>query len=234
MKLGIIICDQVRQQLQPEFGDYPAMFANLLRQVDDQLELEFFSAINLELPDDIDACDGYLISGSRWGVNDDLAWIRQLEQFIQQLYLANKGLVGICFGHQLIGKALGGLVEKSAKGRGVGVALNQVSQLQPWMIPVQNRLNLVVSHQDQIIDPPPHTRVLLGNEFCPYAMIQVGAHTLGIQGHPEFSRQYSQALINCRKEQLGASVVAIASHSLSHQVDDVVAMTWLINFLKQS
>ncbi len=33
MKLGILLCDHVNQALQPEFGDYPAMFEKLLSQI---------------------------------------------------------------------------------------------------------------------------------------------------------------------------------------------------------
>jgi GMP synthase-like glutamine amidotransferase len=234
MKLGILLCDQVQEQLQPEFGDYPAMFNELLQRVDEALDVQYFSAINHELPANIDDCDFYMTSGSRWGVNDDKLWIRELEEFIRVLYEAGKGFVGICFGHQLIAKSLGGCVEKSPKGWGIGIAFSDVISLQSWMKPTKDKLDLVVSHQDQITKLPPQAEVLVSNDFCPYSMFTVGHHFLGIQGHPEFSRQYSLALMNSRKDRIKKSVIDAASATLIHEVDDVLVMKWLVNFLKQS
>lgn len=122
MKLGILQCDDVRSSLQPDFGNYASMFEALFQQVDKALELRFYLVINGQFPQHIDECDAYICSGSKWGANDDDLWVRQLEDFIRALYTARKGLVGICFGHQLIAKALGGEVEKSPLGWGVGIA----------------------------------------------------------------------------------------------------------------
>jgi GMP synthase (glutamine-hydrolysing) len=233
MRVGILVCDQVQSILQDEFGDYPAMFSALLHQVDDTLEIRYFSAINRELPADINDCDAYMTTGSRWGVNDDKLWIRELEDFIRLLYEADKGFIGICFGHQLIAKALGGRVDKSDKGWGIGVAFSEVIAAQDWMLPMQSKLDLVVSHQDQITELPPHSKILASNDFCPYSMIQVGS-LLGLQGHPEFSRQYSLALMNTRKDRISAPVICAGSKTLKHEVDDLLAMKWLISFLKQA
>ena len=233
MKLGILICDQVQEQLQPEFGDYPAMFNELLQQVDKKLEIQYFSAINHELPADIDDCDFYMTSGSRWGVNDDQLWIIELEDFIRALYKAGKGFVGICFGHQLIAKSLGGRVDKSPKGWGIGISFSDVITTQSWMTPMKSKLNLIVSHQDQITKLPPLSQVLVSNDFCPYSMFLVGDNFIGIQGHPEFSHQYSLALINSRRGRISASVIDAASETLTHKTDNVLVMKWLINFLKQ-
>jgi GMP synthase-like glutamine amidotransferase len=233
MKLGILICDQVQPQLQPAFGDYPAMFDDLFQRVDQTLDIVYFSAIKRELPKDIDACDCYMTSGSRWGANDEQLWISELEDFIRKLYQGGKGFVGICFGHQLIAKSLGGKVDKSPKGWGIGVACSQVLTTQGWMTAAKSNINLVVSHQDQISELPPQTTVLMSNDFCPYSMIQVGQHFLGMQGHPEFSRQYSFALMDSRRDRISASVIDAASATLTKEVDDELVMQWLINFLKQ-
>lgn len=234
MRLGILICDRVQEKLQTEFGDYPEMFLDIITSIDPQIEVEFFSAIDRELPVDINACDVYMTSGSRWGINDDSIWIHELEDFIRQLYEGGKGFVGICFGHQLMAKLLGGRVSKSNKGWGIGIAFSEVVKPKSWMISPQVKLDLVVSHQDQIVELPPQTQILLSNDFCPFSMIQINNHFLGIQGHPEFSRAYSLALMNSRKHLIPAPVIEIGANSLSHEVDDVLAMRWLLNFLQQT
>jgi GMP synthase (glutamine-hydrolysing) len=233
MKLGILICDEVQPQLQAEFGDYPEMFSQLLQSVDEQLEIVYFSAINQNLPSDIRACDCYITSGSRYGVNDDQLWIRELEVFIRALYDGGIGFAGICFGHQLIAKALGGRVEKSPKGWGIGLAFSDVVTTQSWMTMAKDKINLIVSHQDQISELPPNAEVLMSNSFCPYSMIKVGNNFLGLQGHPEFSREYSFALMDSRRDRISADVIDAGSATLTHDVDDVMVMQWIVNFLKQ-
>jgi len=234
MKLGILLCDHVQEQLQGEFGDYPQMFRELLHQVDRTLEIEIFEVIAGQFPTDIDQCDAYITSGSRWGVTDGLPWVEKLSEFIRQLYLAKKGFVGICFGHQLIAQALGGEVTKSDKGWGIGIAFSDIIKQKSWMEPLQPTLDLVVSHQDQISRLPQDSQVLLSNSFCPYAMVQVGEHFLGIQGHPEFSRSYSLALMNSRKDRIPADVIDNGAATLKQQTDDLIATRWILKFLEQT
>jgi GMP synthase-like glutamine amidotransferase len=52
---------------------------------------------------------------------DDDPWILQLIEFVKVAYNAGKPLVGICFGHQIIARALGGKVTRSTRGWEVAV-----------------------------------------------------------------------------------------------------------------
>jgi len=234
MKLGILQCDDVRSSLQPDFGNYASMFEMLFQQVDEALELRFYLAIDGQLPQHIDECDAYVCSGSKWGANDGDPWIHQLEDFIRTLYAEGKGLVGICFGHQLIAKALGGEVETSPLGWGVGIAHANVLAEQSWMQPQQGNIALVVCHQDQVCKLPLGTQVLMSNDFCPYSMFQVDSHFLGLQGHPEFSRLYSAVLMEQRRDIIPADTINSAMASLNYQVDDKLITKWILAFLRQT
>lgn len=230
MKIGVLQCDTVLAELQQEFGDYPDMFRRLMRQASADMELIFYNAIAGALPADINECDGYMTTGSRHGVNDGSAWIQQLEHFVRALYAANKKLVGICFGHQLIAKALGGRVERSAKGWGVGVARKRVAKRKPWMQPFQETIQLVVSHQDQVTKLPQGAEVLAASEFCPFYMLAYQGHFLSLQGHPEFCKSYSRALTQKRRDRIPADRVEQALASLEQPVDDVVVARWINGF----
>lgn len=234
MKLGILQCDDVRSSLQPEFGSYASMFKALFQQVDEDLELNFYLVIDGQFPQHVDECDAYVCSGSKWGVNDDDFWIRQLEDFIRALYLERKGLVGICFGHQLMAKALGGQVETSPRGWGVGIAHANVLTKRSWMQPKQDKVALVVCHQDQVCKLPLGARVLMANDFCPYSMFQVDSHFLGLQGHPEFTALYSSALMQQRRDIIPANTIATALDSLRYQADDKLMAQWVLAFLRHS
>ncbi|NQZ93302.1 MAG: GMP synthase [Moritella sp.] len=234
MKLGILQCDDVRNSLQSDFGNYAAMFEALFQQVDEALELRFYLVIDGQFPQHIDECDAYICSGSKWGVNDEDPWIRELEDFIRALYTEGKGLVGICFGHQLIAKALGGEVEKSPLGWGVGIAHADVLTEPSWMQPKQGNIALVVCHQDQVCKLPRSATILMSNDFCPYSMFQVDAHFLGLQGHPEFTAQYSAVLMEQRRDIIPADTINSAMDSLNYQADDKLITKWILAFLRQT
>lgn len=233
MKLGVLLCDHVQLALQTEFGDYIDMFGQAIYQCDSSIVVQFYCVVDGDFPDNIEACDAYMASGSKASVNDDLPWVNALERFVWQLFLAKKPFVGICFGHQMIAKALGGKVAHSEKGWGIGVAKAIVHTDKQWMLSKQSQVKLVVSHQEQVCQLPPETEVIMGNDFCPYGMIKVAEHFLGLQGHPEFSRAYCYALMHSRKDIIAKKNFNQGLSSLTLAVDDQLVMSWLLNFLKQ-
>ena len=231
MNLGILKCDSVSAQFVAEHGQYPEMFDTLLRPADPNLRLTVFDAERGELPTDIHAVDAYLITGSRHGVNDGFPWIAQLEDFVRTLHRAGKKVVGICFGHQLIAKALGGRVIKSPKGWGVGMSQNTMYRFKPWMEITPKQFNLLVSHQDQVVELPKLAEVLAGSDFCPNYMMQIGPNMLTIQGHPEFTTEYSRDLMISREDSIDDVLFAKAIKSLELREDDALIAAWIVQFL---
>jgi GMP synthase-like glutamine amidotransferase len=61
-------------------------------------------------------------------------------------------------------------------------------------------------------------------------MLQYQNHLISVQGHPEFSRDYSRELTLSRQNCIAPSRVREALHSLNAEVDDVLVMRWIINF----
>jgi GMP synthase-like glutamine amidotransferase len=232
MKLGLLQCDDVTEALRPQFGTYPDMFSRLLLGIAPDIQLITYNALNGELPQNINECDGYITTGSQFSVNDNDHWIEELQNFISRLAQHNKKFVGICFGHQLLAKALGGKVEKSERGWGIGVSFNRIQRQKPWMHPSQGSLDLLVSHQDQVIDLPHGVEVLASSHFCPNYMLQYGDHMISIQGHPEFSKEYVNALIERRRDLIPAERVEEGQASLQAPVDDQLMVQWFINFFR--
>ena len=93
------------------------------------------SALDGELPSDLNECDAWLITGSRHDAYSDIPWILALRDWIRRAHDANVKLAGICFGHQVIAQALGGEVVKSTKGWGLGVSVHPMQEAKPWMQP---------------------------------------------------------------------------------------------------
>lgn len=232
MRIGILQCDDVMESLQPAHGNYPEMLTQLLREQDPALEIELYPAHLGRLPGALDECDGYVTTGSRYGVTDGLPWIEALRDFVVELHVARHKLVGICFGHQMMAAALGGEVQKSDKGWGVGLSFNDILAQKPWMQPFKPSLDLIVSHQDQVTRLPEGAEVLASSRFCPYYMVQYDEHFLGVQGHPEFCKAYSCDLMQARRGSVIPEVrVREGLASLSGEVDDKLMMAWIVRFL---
>lgn len=233
MLIGLLQTGSVQAEYQPRFKDYPDMFIDLLQRVETELKFKVYKTQAGEYPSAVHECDCYLVTGSKAAVYDREPWIEKLSDYLLELNTRAKKLAAVCFGHQLVAQTFGGITRKSEKGWGVGVHTMKVFTKEPWMQPYQDECKVVVSHQDQVMELPHGARLVAGNEFCPNSMFQLGENILTIQGHPEFSKDYSRALMEHRREQIGESTVVPALASLALPVDDLVLARWLLNFLAE-
>ena len=231
MHLGILKVDSVRSEFVDEFGDYPDMFRQLLLQANPTLQISVFDVQRGEIPKP-DHCDGYLITGSRDSVYDDLPWIPPLIEFVAKLRDQKIKLAAICFGHQLVAHFFGGKVGPAKAGWAVGVHTSDIVASRSWMTPEVASLNLLSSHKDQVLELPSDASVYASNEFCPIAGFTVGDHTLTIQGHPEFQPGYSEQLMTFRKNLLGEQVYEEGIASLNQPVDQALMGKWLVSFFE--
>ena len=238
MKIGILETGLVNENLSDKFEPYPAMFEYLLKRSEKGFEYASYSVIGGELPQSIDECDGWLITGSRHGVYEGLDWMLRLQGFIREVHDADIPLVGICFGHQIIAQALGGQVEKSDRGWSVGVQQYDIRERKSWMEKNDNEdtVNIYAYHQDQVVEKPPGATVLLESDFCPYAGLVYGDSAISIQAHPEFEAAYEFALLDL----FGGSIVPEdrADKAKAKMSDGNVAETdrlskWITQFFRQ-
>ncbi|MFI2811461.1 MULTISPECIES: gamma-glutamyl-gamma-aminobutyrate hydrolase family protein [Microbulbifer] len=233
MKIGVLKTDDVRKELVGEFGEYPEMFAQLLRDQDPSLEFVTYEVQHGHYPDDVDEVDAYLITGSKTGVYEDKPWIPPLMEFVRMLRERGKPTIGICFGHQLIAQALGGKTRKSDKGWGVGVHTYELQETPSWMSEPLDQFSLLVSHQDQVETLPPGARILASSDFCPMAMVQVDENMLTFQAHPEFTKPYSNSLMELRREAFGGDVVEKGQASLQNDIHESTVAKWMLEFLRK-
>ena len=192
MHIAILITGPIISEVQDTFKSYGEKFEKWLKPfMPTHCQFNYIEVyLNQPLPDS-DQFDGYLITGSRYAAYEDHRWRKTLEQLILDIHQRNIPLFGVCFGHQIIAQALGGKVQKSSKGWGVGSQIYQTKHHNS--LPLQQPY--YVFHQDQITQMPASATCLAGNDFCPYAVLQYGSYTYSVQFHPEFSTWYFDALI---------------------------------------
>lgn len=231
MKLGILKTDTVRPEWVPQFGEYPDMFVALLSRADPSLEFAVYDVERGDYPADIDDVDAYLITGSKANAYDDKPWITTLMEFVRELHRRRKKILGICFGHQLVAQALGGEIQKSPKGWGVGVHTHRFSSAPSWHDQGDLDLDILVSHQDQVLTVAQGAQVLAGSEFCENAVCQLGEHILTFQGHPEFVSGYARELMDSRKALIADDTFATGMASLGGEQQGQRVARWMVNFL---
>ncbi len=230
MRAAILQCDDILEKFQPCFGHYPKMIKHMFDRVSPSISFDTYDCQRGQFPDDINEHDFFLTTGSRASVYEDFEWIHQLISFVQQLDKQKKKLIGICFGHQLIAQACGGKVERSKNGWGIGVAKNRVIANPAWMVEKPTEINILTSHQDQIIELPNDTLVISESDFCPFFIVQWGKHFLTIQGHPEWNSDYSRALINDRKAIIPTDRINSGLKSLATKPDNALFVSWIMQF----
>jgi GMP synthase-like glutamine amidotransferase len=212
-RVGILECDHVDDRYTSIGGDYVDMFERLLPTVD----LVRYDVVNGVVPDRPDECDGWLATGSRHSVYEDLDWIKRTGAFVAKAQQAGAPFVGICFGHQLLAHFTGG---RTAKADGWGVGAHDLDTGQ----------RLLYLHQDQVMALPAGAKRVASADHCTNAVFTNGA-SLGIQAHPEFPAEYVEALLVAREERIGRDEVEAALASLDAPRHEDVAAAWMLRTL---
>jgi GMP synthase-like glutamine amidotransferase len=225
MKIGIIECGPVPAPLQAQYISYPAMFEAQLKPLLPGASFTTISVVNGEALPAPDACDAWLIPGSRHGVYDDLPWIEPLKDFIRAAAKLKRPMAGVCFGHQIIAEALGGKVEKAGIGFRIGM-----ERYETTLDGVPQTIAMPAFHQDQIVVPPPNSEVVARSAACAFAALRYqDAPVFSVQFHPEFSRAYLADLINCMGQQSAQPGLPADSGATEE-----IGMRWIAAFLAGS
>jgi len=233
MKAAILQCDQVLDKFRPQFGDYPGMIRRMFADAGyPDIDFDVWDCRQQQYPDEPAAYDFFITTGSKDDAYGDTAWIHRLIEFTRELDQRGIKLIGICFGHQVMALALGGRVEKSTKGWGIGLAHNRITTHPEWMRPASDRLDLIVSHQDQITElPGSGETVIAESDFCPFFMLQWNPHFLSVQGHPEWRRDYARALLEDRRDRIDEVLIEQALSSLQQRPDNALFTRWIMEFV---
>lgn len=186
-RFAVLKAGTANRQARERLGDYSGMFTALLArpgQVWDVHDVQ-----HGKFPPDLTRYRGFAITGSRASVYDGEPWIARLLETIREIHTRGIPLLGMCFGHQAVAKALGGEVKPNPKGWDVGVrdlVLTAQGQALPPLGLAPQPLRIFKLHMDAVTRLPTGAVHLASSAHVEHEIFALGATTLCLQGHAEF------------------------------------------------
>ncbi|CAN5426380.1 type 1 glutamine amidotransferase [soil metagenome] len=171
------------------------------------------TAVDVEFPDPL-GYDVIVPLGSRWSVYDDelrAGWVGAQMALVRDAVAAGVGVLGVCFGGQLVAQALGGTVRKAPSTE---LGWHQINTHRTDLIPEGPWFEW---HSDQFSIPPGATE-LARNTHSPQAFMLGTA--VGLQFHPELDEALLQRWIDDDKgdlERLGFDASELRARTRAEQ-----------------
>ncbi|MDD9301700.1 MAG: glutamine amidotransferase [Desulfobacter sp.] len=168
------------------YGDFEDWIIKGLGQDRDRIQV-----VNAEkshpLPDP-ETIAGAVISGAHAMVTQDLDWSLALEAWTREMVAARVPLLGICYGHQIIAKAMGGRVDFHPRGSEVGtrrIHCLPAAKKDVLFRELPENFMVHLFHSQSVTHLPAAAEVLAKNDFDPYQAFCIKKTAWGVQFHPE-------------------------------------------------
>lgn len=157
-------------------GQYAHLIANRIRRLGVYSEIVPCNVLSSELIN----YRGIVLSGSPWSVLD-----KKNPCFDLEILNLNVPVLGLCYGHQLLAKVLGGSISK-ANSREYGKAIMHIKAQSQILNGLKMKEQIWMSHGDSIDKLPDGFEVVGTTSNCPFAAVQNSQKKFfGLQFHPE-------------------------------------------------
>ncbi|KAF3040048.1 hypothetical protein E8E12_001506 [Didymella heteroderae] len=225
VRMLVLETDETHPDTQREIGGFGEVFNNLFVKAGDDhdppLGIETMMQYIVEpeggevpgpndIPEDLHAI---LITGSKWDAHGDDEWIHKLIDFIKYIWTHRPDIkfTGICFGHQILCRALGSTVEPEPNGEWelsyTELELSEVGQ--KLFRTRDSKIRLHQMHLDHVVNAPsPETTDLLdkgtkvhvwgGSDHTEVQGVYIQKRLFTSQGHMEFNERYVKRQLEMR------------------------------------
>ncbi|KAL5699129.1 glucosinolate gamma-glutamyl hydrolase [Ranunculus cassubicifolius] len=203
-RFALLLACKDSDYVKKQYGGYFNVFVNAFGEEGEKWDL--FRVVDGEFPDmeELHKYQGFVVSGSPFDAFGTDLWIMKLCFLLQTLDAMEKKVLGICFGHQVLCRALGGRIGRADTGWDIGLRkVNIVEDLPPCSFlnnldfnDIPPCLSIIECHQDEVWEVPLGAKVIAFSDKTNTEMFGLGDHILGIQGHPEYTKDIMYNLID--------------------------------------
>lgn len=242
IRIAILECDTPLTNTRAEYGGYGGVFKSLLTAgtavlnpplAPSDLSFSIFDVVTGQEYPKLDDIDAVLITGSKHNSFDNDLWILKLVEFCKGVLEQRRvRLIGVCFGHQILGRALGSEVGRSEKGWEISVTPIELTA-KGQEIFGKDTIAIHQMHRDVVFSYPPGVENLAYTSKCTVQAMYIPKRLITVQGHPEFTGKIVREILVARHgagvfddEMLGEAVGRVDS---SH--DGVVIAGAFLRFL---
>lgn len=152
------------------------------------------------LPERLDGLAAALITGSAAMVSHRHDWSERAAAWLARAHEAGLPMLGVCYGHQLLAHALGGVVGPNPHGRRIGSfqveILDRDDALLGAFAPIAD---FQTTHVEAVLQPPKGARVVSRSQGDPHHALYFGNLSWGLQFHPEFDVDIMACYIRARR-----------------------------------
>ncbi len=172
----------------------------------------------------LDAVAGLVVSGSPASVTERADWMLRTEAVLREAVHAGVPTFGICFGHQMLGKALGGVVERNPRGREIGtvavevVADDELLGAGRGVGAAGTTMLANATHLDAVLEPPAGARVLARTALDECSVVRFAESAWGVQFHPEIDARVMRGYLADKRAILASE--GLDADGLEAAVDD--------------
>jgi GMP synthase (glutamine-hydrolysing) len=163
-----------------------------------QNDIEVFLAPKMEFPQDLKRYGHIILSGSEESILNERDWITREMELVHEIMDLRIPTLGICFGHQLIAKALlGKKGVRRADLPEIGWKEVTVKKDNSLFSEIENKFFIFNSHFDEVCDLDSSFNILAASDQSNVSAFQVkGSPVWGIQFHPEISIESGKRFIS--------------------------------------
>jgi GMP synthase-like glutamine amidotransferase len=232
MQLAVLMTNTDESEFAQRHPKDGEKFADLVHLVRPEWQVTSFSVKDDVFPDDIDAFDGVMITGSPASVHDTDPWVARLLDLIREIYAARIPMFGACYGHQAIALALGGTVEANLAGWVFGVAHSEVCKQVAWMSQLPSPFAQYAAHVEAVTGLPDGAEVVSVSEACAITGFHIENKVFTTQNHPEMSHAFMSALIEEYAPNLPVGVGDAARASMLVKADTQIYAQSIARFFE--